>query len=229
MTSPSQWKPPSQKGWLHNFKALPQLWKHLQSLGVDALRTRALNQDALENLFGGIRSGCGCNENPTTSQFVSSPKTQVINGLANRGSKGTNCEEDDMVLLSSLRSFIESGSKDAKDPDTFNPNATASKVIYDNQNTKNLEELVAMGTVETLSVAYVAGFISKRILTTVTCKMCTSDLCGDALQPCNQFISLKEFSNSNSKLFYPSEKLVVAIGRGITILECHLQNLLKRK
>lgn len=71
------------------------------------LRTRALNQDALENLFGAIRNGCGCNDNPTAVQFVASLKTQILNGLTNQGLAGSNCQEDNNFLLSNLLSFVD--------------------------------------------------------------------------------------------------------------------------
>lgn len=47
-----------------------------------SLPPRFLQQDPLENLFGGIRLSCVCNDNPTVEQFVL--KIQILNGLANQ-------------------------------------------------------------------------------------------------------------------------------------------------
>lgn len=67
-----------------------------------------MNQDPLENLFGGIRGGCGRSDNPTVPQFIGSIKTQIINGLSTRAIDG-NCEEDDASILTNLHGFLQNG------------------------------------------------------------------------------------------------------------------------
>lgn len=99
-------KPPSQIAWMVTLKSLQQIWKFLsEEKGFDSLKPRNLNQDSIENLFGSIRGGLGFNQNPTTIQFIGSLKTQILNGLINLGSGG-NCEADEGVLLSNLRTFL---------------------------------------------------------------------------------------------------------------------------
>lgn len=63
-------KPPSQIGWLTSLNAIRQIWTYLHaSQGIRVMRPRALNQDALEHLFGAVRGGCGSSDNPTVLQL----------------------------------------------------------------------------------------------------------------------------------------------------------------
>lgn len=57
-----QSKPPSQMGWLISLRAIRGIWGSVHSKGLTKLSPRSLNQDPLENLFGCIRSGSGCND-----------------------------------------------------------------------------------------------------------------------------------------------------------------------
>lgn len=61
---------PVKKGWLHTIQALLEIWSDLQSVGFSNLRTRSLNQDPLENLFGIIRQTSGSDLNPTCYHFL---------------------------------------------------------------------------------------------------------------------------------------------------------------
>lgn len=83
------WKPPSETNWIHSVSAMQYIHEELQQHGIRAFRLRAFHEDALENLFGASRSGCGCNGNPTVSQFVSSLKTRITNGLTSPPLQGT--------------------------------------------------------------------------------------------------------------------------------------------
>ena len=220
-------KPPSQQGWLHTLQAFKEIWCHVKTLGVKYLKPRQLNQDAVENLFGSIRAGCGCNENPTVTQFVSSLKTQIISGLTNQALQGTNCEDDEQSLLSNLRSFFSvTESEEEENPKSENYIITSSNIV--SELSGEIANIAAAGSVEILSVAYVSGFIVKRLFKSMNCDDCTRDLCSDNLEPFNQFISLKEFSDKDSKLYYPSEKLTVAVGCGITLLE-NVMNVLRKE
>jgi hypothetical protein len=60
-------KPPSQIGWLTSIKAITSIWAEVKCKGLKHLKPRYLNQDALENLFGQIRGGCGSGDNPKFS------------------------------------------------------------------------------------------------------------------------------------------------------------------
>lgn len=74
-------KPPSQIGWLTSLNAIRGIWAYVHTEGFTVLRPRSLNQDPLENLFGCIRFGSGCNDNPSAFQFIGSLKAQILNNL----------------------------------------------------------------------------------------------------------------------------------------------------
>lgn len=82
------------------------VWHTVRQKGITELRTRAFNQDPLENLFGAIRSGCGNNDNPTVQQFGSCLRIQIMNSLLREKLHGTNCEEDDLDILSNFAKFF---------------------------------------------------------------------------------------------------------------------------
>lgn len=68
---------------------------------------RSINQDALENFFGCIRSHNVRNVNPTSYAFVNSFKSFIINNLSGTRSPGANCETDKITsILSSLEGFL---------------------------------------------------------------------------------------------------------------------------
>ncbi|KAJ8913092.1 hypothetical protein NQ315_006594 [Exocentrus adspersus] len=191
-------KPPSQIGWLTSIRAIQYIWNDLRSKGFSSLRPRALNQDALENLFGAIRSGCG--DNPTVFQFIGSLKTQILNGLTKQALSGTNCEEDDNVLLSNLKSFLHV------------------------EETHTDSDAETGGNEETLSVAYVSGFIAKKILgPDHQCDDCQQLLCSTSMEAQNLFIAFKEWTDNENRLMYPSENLVIAVGHAVTVLENFIQ------
>jgi hypothetical protein len=108
-------KPPSQIGWLTSIKAITSIWAEVKCKGLRHLKPRYLNQDALENLFGQIRGGCGSGDNPASFQFVGSLKTQILNGLTNSSLSGTNCETGEHMLLTNFTEFLNV-------PDTATPN-----------------------------------------------------------------------------------------------------------
>ena len=53
---------PSQTGWLITIGSVQHVWSKVsEKHRFKFLETRNLNQDALENIFGAIRSHCGSN------------------------------------------------------------------------------------------------------------------------------------------------------------------------
>ena len=90
----------------------------LKEAGFKYPETRNLNQDPLENTFGVIRLHCGSNNNPIVGQFVDALKTSIINGLAFRDLRNTNCEDDKTELLDNLHSFFEESDASLPHPST---------------------------------------------------------------------------------------------------------------
>lgn len=216
-------KPPSQIGWMISLNAIQEIWKTMKSKGVSVLRPRSLNQDPLENLFMSIRYGCGCSDNPNVKQFIGSLKTQILNGLTNQAVTNSNCESDDNELLCNLKSFLKVSPDEEEKSEV--PVTNRGQVL----NEKVLEDLssdifndVSTGNVNTLSVAYVAGFIIKTIAKHVNCELCNSLLISSDFELHNIFISNKEWVDSRNSLIYPSIMFTSIVGSGVTILEEYL-------
>lgn len=208
-------KPPSQMGWLITINAVRDLWGELSQKGFASLTQRSLNQDPLENLFGCIRSGCGCSDNPNSKQFIGSLKTQVLNGLVKRV-PGTNCENDNHVLLSDLKSFL---SVDKNVSIVASSIQCKSDYKFDSISSSIADD-VASGSIHSFSVAYVSGYIMKGILKAIPdCNSCKTDLSSSGSDLHNLYIENKEWSDTSKRLMYPSISLATCAGSIITEME----------
>lgn len=150
---------------------------------------------------------------PSAFQFVGSLKAQILNNLIYTTTH-TNCEMDNNVLLSNLKSFLgieEYNEGEAEVLET--PEMATEETVC------RLEEDVNRGSSETFSVAYVAGFILKGIYKKITCLECSSLLSSDELETHNMYIWCKEWSDDSRKLNYPSTLFTISIGQGINSLE----------
>lgn len=212
-------KPPSQLGWLISLNAIRGIWAYMRSKGCEVLRPRSLNQDPLENLFGSIRSGCGCNDNPSAFHFIGSLKAQILNNLFHTA-HSTNCEADEIDVLSNLRSFLESDSVEKSISQRYEG---PFNIISEVSTIDNIEADVIHGNTGTFSVAYVAGYILKGLYKRLTCDICVSFLSSDDLELHNIYISNREWVLDKNKLIYPSIQFTICVGHGITALENFLQ------
>jgi hypothetical protein len=98
--------PPTVKNWIKTIDNKIELWKYLKQLNFKFLITRNLNQDALENFFGCIRSHGVRNTNPTCTSFEASFKTFIVNNFVSPHARA-NCEEDESTeALDCLKNFI---------------------------------------------------------------------------------------------------------------------------
>lgn len=88
---------------------------------------------------------------------------------------------------------------------------------------QQIADAVNIGQTQTLSVAYVGGFIIKKFLEQTNCAACSKNLLGSSDAPHNLFISFKEWSDVTEKLIYPAEHPVVTVGYAITLLEEFLE------
>jgi len=145
-------KPPlSQNGWLVNIGAVRHVWRRWKQAGFKYLETRNLNQDPLENTFGVIRLQCGSNNNPTVGQFVDALKTSIINDLAFRDLRNTNCEDDEAELLDNLHSFLEES--DASLPHPLKNHGTGTEGAVPIHVAEQVQEEVLNCDMKLLSVA----------------------------------------------------------------------------
>ena len=73
-----------------------------------------------------------------------------------------------------------------------------------------------------LSLAYVSGFITRRVLCGINCDDCTTCPIPPIMLATNDFICFKEYVEDKQCLPYPSEKLVEAVGASISLLESQI-------
>ena len=195
------------------------------------LQVRRLNQDLLECTFGIIRSHCGSNANPTASQFKSALKAAILNNLTSSDLKGQNCElESDVEMFSTLKQFLNlSGSRDLEDSSSSSDATLAVPLdIVDPADASREGAQHVTRTCPTISqqcsVAYVAGFIVRRVFEQHKCQACWALLTSiDSDDPSLAFISLKEYSQFRRGLIYPSPLLVEAVGEAVEILSAYLK------
>ncbi|KAK3907771.1 Transposable element P transposase [Frankliniella fusca] len=66
----------------------------IDEIGFEYVMTRRMNQDSLENFFGGVRQACGCNTHPDPVQFIQIYRLLSVASLVKppRGSNITGAE-----------------------------------------------------------------------------------------------------------------------------------------
>jgi hypothetical protein len=78
---------------------------------------------------------------------------------------------------------------------------------------------IRVGDMATLSIAYVSGFIARRLLCNSNCDACKAFLIYETPSPSDVFIVFKECRDEVRSLTYPPEKLVERVCTAVTILE----------
>ena len=174
--------PPSMKNWIETILGFKELWNRMKTVGYDFLIPRNVNQDALENFFGGIRLQGARNNNPTCTSFESSYRTLIINNFTSHHSPGANCLEDDaeaaLKSITALLSGEDSMVEEMPDSPDFPPTFTKK------------------GAVAVNTHAYIAGSMARKILRRVECKVCKDDLLTTIDLPHNQFIQIREYKRN---------------------------------
>jgi hypothetical protein len=132
-------------------------------------------QDALENTFGAIHLHCWSNSNPTVGQFLGALKTVIISGLAYRGLHDCKCEYDGASLLDNLHSFFKLSCVSSSSLLTSHVRVTIDDDSYIDdvkEAQQGVCKAVRVGDMAALSVAYVSGFIARRLLRNSNCEAC---------------------------------------------------------
>jgi len=164
----------------------------------------------------------GSNSNPSVRQLVDALKT-VINCLAYRGLLAPNCEDDVATLLDNPHFFLKPSSVSSPSQLTSHDRETSDDVLYIVHPNEAQEEVctaIHAGTVKMLSVAYVIGFIARRLLRNGICDAYKVCLLSKASLPTDVYTNFKECSSIVHSLTYPTEKLVETLGIAVTVLEC---------
>ena len=134
-----------------------------------------------------------------------------------------NCEDDGVSLLDKLNSFLKPS----------NASLTSPSINHDSETTDSVGDIVHIGIeaqrgvsaavcacdMKMFSVAFVSGFIAKRLLNNSNCDICKKCLISEVPSPLDGFIGFKEHNNTVQSLTYPTEKLVETVGTAVTVLE----------
>ena len=116
---------------------------------------------------------CGSYSNPSAGQFVDALKTVIINGLAYRSLYGTNREDGGASLLDKLHSFLKPSNASSTSPLTSHDSETTDSVPdivhIGKEAQRGVSAAVCACDVKMFSVAYVSGFIAKRLLNDIDC------------------------------------------------------------
>lgn len=120
--------------------------------------TRFFQQDALENLFGYIRSHGVRHTSPGPSQFIASFKTLLINNFMTAHSPYSNCEEDTCDgVLGDLKQFLNvepSFSDGQKSPSVESTEPEIPADVHLNRKSR----------ISTCTMVYYAGYIVKKTI-----------------------------------------------------------------
>ncbi|XP_052746941.1 uncharacterized protein LOC128199842 isoform X2 [Bicyclus anynana] len=208
--------PPSVNGWIRTIRAVERLWHNLQKFNINALATRRLNQDPLENLFGCIRGHCGSNPNPNVPQFIAGLKTSIVNNLKYKSSL-KNCEADANSLLTNMTTFLKTNTYTLST--NSNTLSTSNNIPDDNTIVPDAE------SDEMQACAYVCGFIFKKLKNN-TCEFCKNIMITKNVGPILHFTftTFKEYNDNKESLNYMNIAFVECVETSATIINEYLVN-----
>ena len=166
---------------------------------------------------------CGSNNNPSVGQFVDALKTVIINGLAYRILCCPNCEDDGASLLDKLHSLLKPSNASSTSPSTSHDNETTVSVPdivhIGKEAQRGVSASVCAYDVKMFSLAYVIGFIAKRLLNNIDCDICKKCLISEVPSSLDIYTGFKEHNSAVRSLTYPTDKLVETVGTAVTVLE----------
>jgi hypothetical protein len=203
---------PFKDGWIQTINAVKVLWGELHSQQFKFLRTRALNQDCVENIFSSIRQYGVGNFKTNCYQFVSVLKTAILNNLVTRA-RAINCEIDEHNLLGILQEFLEPGS-----------HSLAKPIVDHNElldvELPEMEIYLDPANCDSQAICYVAGYLIKK----VNCDICCNALTTDTLLPDHIFVIFKEYDDNKNRLNYASPHFIKFVGQVKTIFDYVIEN-----
>lgn len=220
---------PSLTSWVKSIEAFLALTKYLHSIGLKSLLLRNINQDPLENFFGAIRAHGVRNIMPSATAFINAYKSLLISNITSYHSVAANCEEDQSILLQSLKYLL---SVNLPQPDSKNFEINNEHLCM---NEADIEKLIRdpKYTEKCAAVAYCSGWLThvlkKRIYK--DCQTCRHDLESDQMQTFHSYIKIKEYNSSKTWLCYPSRDVfeyffkVENIVIDILKTKCHIKML----
>ncbi|XP_072947212.1 uncharacterized protein [Epargyreus clarus] len=189
---------PSVNNLIKTIEGMESIWKILsKKYKFDALLTRNLNQDPLENFFGNIRSYGARNIAPNTVAFEGAFKALLLNNYNANHSKKANCEEDGCELLQSFKFFINEKTPDVPQEDNDIINFNSSILLNDIKENDSGQRNYVCGWVLTKCLKHIVKGCQQ-------CKNSLLDINNNNLN--NDFIKRKEYKQK-SWLCYPSKEI----------------------
>lgn len=224
------------QGMLISISTLQDVWTDVHKLGFRYLNLRSLNQDALENFFGVIRQHSPTNRNPTCAGFIAALKTSVVSGMTAPHSKGSNCEKDNLELLTNFADILQSDKVPTCTPIKLSSNIEAVEPTQVSYRDDDDEEVPLLNIPEELEVdeesdltdikfqplIYVSGYLAST-LKTHDCAVCGTILVQEDEQKQQaamyQYIQLREWWDEKRSLTYPSLPLCRMLEKAVTVFE----------
>lgn len=149
------------KFWKFNIKSLQSLWIHIQNSLPDMqfLLTRRLNQDALENFFGQIRTLNGAAYIVTPAQFYFGFRKLFSSLYVTTGTG--NCAEDRDVMIMNVNNY-----KAENLHTTLNKQDKGKPNLVDDHDYRN------MNLPEQNAIRYVCGYLMQKCIKKHSCDIC---------------------------------------------------------
>lgn len=213
---------------ISTLKGYMALTKFCFSVGFKTIALRQMNQDGLENFFGGVRSVCHNPTAPVPSQFRPGYTTLILNDLTSKHSIAGNCEEDDNTsLLENVRELYDMGELSENDESN---ECDQDEPAIDLQVT--IDELAELKFIENEALVFESSKICMSISKSAQCEVCKGTL--EARCPLKEHGIITAHDTNIPLLTYPSLlfmgrfKLIFKSVETILPFICHEKNLLRK-
>lgn len=162
---------------------MKSIWHNCEKVGFKYLRTRAFNQDSLDNTFAQVRQYGGGNDNPNCFRFIGALKTATLNNLIANHSSDSNCQEQEGIILDNLQDFL------------MEDNLHGNPIIVDDMDNEFLHlqppyfnpESLSDASFDTQALAYVCGYLVKKKIKNLECLECKTNLLAADIEPHHTF------------------------------------------
>ena len=181
-----------------------------------------LSQDHLEILFSVIRSHGGFNNNPSASQFKAIYKKLLVHMELKENFTG-NCTPLEQITLLTCSSSADHINQTTKGHRSA---SHEDDTMVDEQFMSNLEDDINLPTALNHSVlsqhviSYIAGFVTRYLLSKIECTECLSALVAKTPSQYNSFILFKD----RGGLIYPSKDVTQICSAAEKVVKCNLQS-----
>ena len=144
------------EGFQITITSLMLLFDDLRVEGYNFLMTRRFNQDALEKIFGQIRTKNGIALKPTCRQFTSAFKHLFFCNII-KPPKGGNCADDfGELLVQTAHNEVSSGAPNSEISNTDNEDFSSVHITTSDYNQLDMPEKK--------TIFYICGYLLKRCL-----------------------------------------------------------------